>query len=54
MKYINRAVEDIVFRADKTLKGILITGARQTKHVTSPVRQNHLVNFVHSMVSVVK
>ena len=30
MKYIKRALEDIVLRSDKTFKCILITGARQT------------------------
>ena len=30
MEYIKRAIEDIVLRADKTFKSVLITGARQT------------------------
>ena len=30
MKYIKRAIEDVVLQLDKTFKGILITGARQT------------------------
>ena len=30
MEYITRAIEDIVLHTDKTFKGILITGARQT------------------------
>lgn len=30
MKYIKRAIEDIVLRSEKTFKSILVTGARQT------------------------
>ncbi len=30
MKYINRAIEDIVIKTEKTFKCVLITGARQT------------------------
>jgi len=30
MKYIKRAIEDVVLQLDKSFKGILITGARQT------------------------
>ena len=30
MKYIKRAIEDVVIQLDKSFKGILITGARQT------------------------
>jgi len=30
MKYIRRAVEDLVLRTDGTFKAVLLTGARQT------------------------
>ena len=30
MEYIERAIEDIAKNSDKTFKGILVTGARQT------------------------
>ena len=30
MEYIKRAIEDVVIQLDKTFKGVLITGARQT------------------------
>ena len=30
MKYIKRAIEDIVLRSEKTFKSVLVTGARQT------------------------
>lgn len=30
MEYINRAIEDIALQTDKTFKGIVVTGARQT------------------------
>ena len=45
MEYINRAIEDVIQKAAKDFKAVLITGARQTgkstmlRHIASDVKE---------------